>query len=75
MTAAIVKADKSSQNLGPVLEGLTATVRALALEGAAENTRRAYASDWRTFTAWCAQGGLEPLPLSLIHISEPTRPY
>ena len=80
MTAAIVKADKSSQNLGPVLEGLTATVRALALEGAAENTRRAYASDWRTFTAWCAQGGLEPLPalpaavaLYVAHLAEAGR--
>ncbi|WP_188262704.1 site-specific integrase [Azospirillum tabaci] len=26
------------------------------------NTRRAYASDWRAFTAWCAAHGLDSLP-------------
>lgn len=28
----------------------------------ADATRRAYRSDWRIFTAWCAARGLEPLP-------------
>lgn len=33
------------------------------IEGAkAENTRRAYRSDWRHFEAWCRLQGLEPLP-------------
>lgn len=28
----------------------------------APNTRRAYAADWRDFSDWCAQAGVEPLP-------------
>ncbi len=28
----------------------------------APETRRAYATDWRDFTAWCAKTGLDPLP-------------
>ena len=33
------------------------------IEGAkAENTRRAYQSDWRHFEAWCRSHGLGPLP-------------
>lgn len=28
----------------------------------ASSTRRAYASDWRTFLAWCMQRNLQPLP-------------
>lgn len=28
----------------------------------AETTRRAYRSDWRIFSAWCAARGLDPLP-------------
>ena len=28
----------------------------------AQNTRRAYAADWRAFAAWCADNALEPLP-------------
>jgi site-specific recombinase XerD len=30
----------------------------------ADNTRRAYASDWEHFAAWCGGHGLEPLPAS-----------
>ncbi len=32
--------------------------------GHAANTRRAYATDWRAFSAWCADHGLVPLPAS-----------
>ncbi|WP_207461264.1 site-specific integrase [Azospirillum sp. SYSU D00513] len=28
----------------------------------AASTRRAYASDWRLFTAWCAERAIDPLP-------------
>ena len=28
----------------------------------AENTRRAYAADWRNFTTWASAAGLQPLP-------------
>src|SRR5215212_5825122 len=36
--------------------------RAYAEAGHAENTRRAYRTDWRAFTAWCAARELVPLP-------------
>lgn len=28
----------------------------------AENTKRAYAMDWREFTRWCSGRGLDPFP-------------
>lgn len=34
----------------------------LAAEARAEATRRAYASDWRSFEAWCASRGVPSLP-------------
>jgi site-specific recombinase XerD len=34
------------------------------LDAKAENTRRAYRSDWRTFERWCEGHGLEALPAS-----------
>lgn len=46
--------------LGPVAEGAREYVR----QAKAANTRRAYASDWRHFTAWCATHQREPLPAS-----------
>ncbi len=33
-----------------------------ARQAKAENTRRAYRSDWRDFTAWCAENGVSPMP-------------
>lgn len=54
-------AQVSTQALGPV-GSLVDTVRALAREGSSENTRRAYASDWRAFSSWCSVAGLEALP-------------
>src|SRR4051794_26886808 len=36
--------------------------RAYAEAGHADNTRRAYRTDWRAFTAWCRGRGLVPLP-------------
>ena len=50
----------------------------------ANNTLRAYKSDFKDFSLFCAKHGFKSLPsepkivslyLSLIHISEPTRPY
>jgi site-specific recombinase XerD len=38
--------------------------RAYVRAARAENTRRAYAADWRSFTAWAASAGLTPLPAS-----------
>ena len=34
-------------------------------ECAAPNTKRAYASDFRRFAAWCRQAGVQPLPASV----------
>ena len=36
--------------------------RAYVRASRAENTRRAYAADWRNFTAWAATASLTPLP-------------
>lgn len=44
------------------LATITASARAYAEASRAENTTRAYRSDWRQFTAWCAARDLSPLP-------------
>lgn len=36
--------------------------RGFISESSAPNTLRAYAADWRTFTAWCEARGASPLP-------------
>jgi len=46
--------------LGPVAE----SAREYARQAKASNTRRAYASDWRHFTCWCASHGRTLLPAS-----------
>ena len=52
----------------PALPGLTdddaARVRDYVDKASAPATRRAYASDWRAFTAWCEARGLRALPAS-----------
>jgi len=44
------------------LEGLVETARHYARGAKSVATQRAYASDWRLFTAWCAVKELSPLP-------------
>ena len=44
------------------LEALVETATAYANAASSENTRDAYAKDWRHFTAWCRREGFEPLP-------------
>ena len=47
----------------PVLwEQIADRTEALRRQSKAENTRRAYASDWRQFTAWCMFSGISSLP-------------
>ncbi|MET3616285.1 hypothetical protein ABID16_004634 [Rhizobium aquaticum] len=46
------------------LEALVETATAYANAASSENTREAYAKDWRHFTAWCRREGFEPLPPS-----------
>ena len=41
-----------------------AQVLHFAESASAENTRAAYAADWRSFVAWCAKRGATPLPCS-----------
>lgn len=41
-----------------------ASVRAYLAAERSENTRRAYATDWRDFQAWCERAGEQPLPAS-----------
>ncbi|MBB5536344.1 site-specific integrase [Rhizobium giardinii] len=46
------------------LEALVETATAYANAASSDNTRDAYAKDWRHFTAWCRREGFEPLPPS-----------
>lgn len=43
------------------LEALVETATAYANAASSENTRDAYAKDWRHFTAWCRREGFEPM--------------
>ena len=44
------------------LQSLAETARDYAKASAAENTRRAYGSDWRHFSGWARRHGLPALP-------------
>ncbi|MCZ7976356.1 site-specific integrase [Agrobacterium tumefaciens] len=44
------------------LEQLAERARAYVEAASAANTRKAYASDWKHFSAWCRRQGLAPLP-------------
>src|SRR5438105_3714260 len=44
------------------LAALGQQARGYLEQSKAANTRRAYAADWRAFTAWCAQHRLTALP-------------
>lgn len=44
----------------PALNDLAARARAYAEAASSDNTRKAYAADWRHFTAWCRREGLDP---------------
>ena len=46
------------------LETLADQARGYAACGMADNTRRAYAADWRDFQGWCDQVGATALPAS-----------
>lgn len=51
-----------SSGLTPADLTLSDAARAALAAGVPESTRRAYAGDWKTFTAWCASNGRTPLP-------------
>lgn len=44
------------------LKDLTDRARTYVEAASSANTRRAYASDWKHFTAWCRRQNLSPLP-------------
>ena len=46
------------------VEALVETATAYARAASSENTRSAYAKDWRHFTSWCRREGFDPLPPS-----------
>lgn len=53
--------DPPSRALDHLAE-LADKARAYARSAKAENTHRAYAADWRHYTAWCLRRGVDPLP-------------
>jgi integrase len=44
------------------LKDLTDRARGYVEAASSANTRKAYASDWKHFSAWCRRSGLSPLP-------------
>mgnify|MGYP001577973947 CR=1 FL=1 len=48
----------------PLDPALLARLKTTRRQAVAENTRRAYATDWRVFVAWCAKQQRRPLPAS-----------
>lgn len=55
-------AAQSSAPLSAHLEGLADRAREYVEAASSANTRRAYASDWKHFLAWCRRQNLSPLP-------------
>lgn len=45
-------------------QDFAAPAEAYAAQAKADSTRRAYASDWRLFSQWCARRGVQPMPAS-----------
>lgn len=55
----------SSEAVPPLpdhLRTLTERARGYVEAASSANTRKAYAADWKHFTAWCRRSGLSPLP-------------
>jgi len=55
-------APASGATTPPRLAALAETAKDYAKASSSENTRKAYASDWRHFTAWARRQGLSALP-------------
>ena len=51
-----------SSNLPGHLQQLTDRARGYVEAASSINTRKAYASDWKHFSAWCRRSSLSPLP-------------
>jgi integrase len=59
---AVVAAAPTSAGLPAHLEQLADRARDYVAAASSANTRRAYASDWKHFGAWCRRQNLSPLP-------------
>lgn len=53
---------KANAGVPAHLQDLTDRARGYVEAASSANTRRAYASDWKHFTAWCRRQNLSPLP-------------
>jgi len=53
---------ESNAGLPAHLQDLTERARGYVAAASSANTRRAYAADWKHFTAWCRRQNLFPLP-------------
>ncbi len=53
---------------GPVGQAVAAAA-AYAGKSHADNTKRAYATDWRAFSAWCQAGGVPALPAAPVVVA------
>ena len=49
-------------SLPALLQDLAEKAQDYAAKSMADNTRRAYDSDWRAFEAWCQARGLRAMP-------------
>jgi len=54
--------EEESVELSRHLEQLADKAREYVEAASSANTRKAYASDWKHFSAWCRRQGLSPLP-------------
>lgn len=51
-----------AQRVPAHVEDLVKTARNYADNASSENTRTAYAKDWKHFSSWCRRSGFDPLP-------------
>jgi len=58
----VISAPQPSADLPAHLERLADRARDYAEAASSANTRRAYAADWKHFSAWCRRQALSPLP-------------
>ena len=58
----LIPLDPALPAIGVLSEAEVDATMAFAANEKAQATRKAYASDWRDFAAWCAQRGATALP-------------
>lgn len=58
----VIEMGRSETRVPAHVEDLVETARDYADNASSENTRSAYAKDWKHFTSWCRRNGFDPLP-------------